>query len=63
MVKVARPRQDMGWDVPTVGPETMIKLMENGYSGIAVESGKMYLVEKERFVMMADAAGIVVEAL
>lgn len=63
MVKVARPVQDMKWDVPTVGPDTMTKLMENGFSAIAIESGKMYLVEKERFLKMADAAGIVVKVI
>lgn len=63
MVKVARPVQDMRWDVPTVGPDTMTKLMENGYSAIAIEAGRMYLVEKERFLKMADAAGIVVKVI
>jgi DUF1009 family protein len=63
MVKVARPVQDMRWDVPTVGPDTMTKLMENGYSAVAIEAGRMYLVEKERFLKMADAAGMAVKVM
>lgn len=63
MVKVARPVQDMRWDVPTVGPGTMVKLMESGYSALAIEANRMYLVERERFIKMADAAGITVKVV
>jgi DUF1009 family protein len=63
MVKVSRPNQDMRWDVPTVGPETMSRLVNNGFSAVAIESGKMFLVEREKFLNMADENGIVVEAL
>jgi len=61
MAKASRPDQDLRWDVPTVGPETMENLARNRFSGIAIESGKMYLVEKERFVSLADASGIVIK--
>ncbi len=63
MIKVSRPNQDMRWDVPTVGPETMGRLVRNGFSAVAIESGKMFLVEREKFLDMADKSGIVVEAL
>ena len=32
MVKVGRPDQDMRWDVPAVGPGTMTRLIESGFS-------------------------------
>ncbi|MFH1665327.1 MAG: UDP-2,3-diacylglucosamine diphosphatase LpxI [Candidatus Omnitrophota bacterium] len=63
MVKVSRPEQDMRWDVPTVGPDTVSRLRENGFSALAIESGKMFLVDQKRSLEIADAAGIVVKAL
>jgi len=63
MIKVSRPHQDMRWDIPTVGPETMKKLIENKFSGLAIESGRMYLLEKEKFLEMADSNRIAVQGL
>ena len=63
MVKVSRPGQDMRWDVPTVGPRTIEKLAENKFSALAIESGRMYLLEKDRFIEMADSSNIAVKAL
>ncbi|MGB2631021.1 MAG: UDP-2,3-diacylglucosamine diphosphatase LpxI [Candidatus Omnitrophota bacterium] len=63
MVKVSRPGQDMRWDVPVVGPKTMAMLIENGFSAMAIESGKMFLIEKEKILKMADEAKIAVEVL
>ena len=55
--------QDMRWDIPTVGPKTMAGLVENGFSAVAIESGKMFLIEKEKMLRMADDANIAVEVL
>jgi DUF1009 family protein len=63
MVKVSRPDQDMRWDVPTIGPETIKKLAENKYRGIAIESGKMFIVDREKTIEMAKAAGISIKVL
>lgn len=63
MVKVSRTRQDMRWDVPTVGPATMERLVKGKYAAIAIESGSMFLLEKEKFVKMADEAGIIIEVI
>lgn len=63
MVKVSRPDQDLRWDVPTVGPETVRKLSEGAFSALAIESGKMFLIEKEKMISLADELGIVVEVL
>lgn len=63
MVKVSRPDQDMRWDIPTVGPGTMEKLVSNEFSALALESDKMFIVEKEKMIKMADSGDIVVEAL
>ena len=63
MVKVSRPQQDMRWDVPTVGPLTIEKLAENKFSALAIESGRMYLLEKDKFIDIADSSNIAVKAL
>ncbi len=63
MIKVSRPDQDLRWDVPTVGPKTMAKLVEQGFSALAIESGRMFLVEKEKMVGMADSAKIAVSVI
>ena len=60
MVKVSRPDQDMRWDIPTIGPETMEKLIESKFSAIAVEKEKTFMVEKDKLLKMADENNIVV---
>ncbi len=62
LVKVAKPSQDMRFDVPTVGPKTIAKLRENGGSALVIEAGKTVIVERENMVAHADTAGIVVLA-
>lgn len=63
MIKVARPEQDMRWDVPTVGLETMKLLAEHKYKALVIESRKMYLAEKDEMLKLANSADITVEAL
>ena len=63
MVKVARPNQDMRWDVPVVGIQTIEKLSENGYKALAIESRRMFLVQKKSFLEKAHSMGIIVQAV
>ncbi|MBD3427208.1 MAG: DUF1009 domain-containing protein [Candidatus Omnitrophica bacterium] len=63
MVKVSRPQQDMRWDVPTVGIRTAEMLAENGYTALAIESARMYLLDRDEFIETADASGITIQAL
>jgi len=63
MVKVSRPDQDMRWDIPVVGIGTIEKLAENGYKALAIETGKMYLLDRDKFLETADSAGIAVKIL
>ncbi|MBU0716975.1 MAG: UDP-2,3-diacylglucosamine diphosphatase LpxI, partial [Planctomycetes bacterium] len=60
LVKVAKPNQDFRFDVPTVGPETIAKLKQNGGKALVIEAGKTVIVDRERLIADADAAGIVV---
>jgi hypothetical protein len=60
LIKVAKPNQDMRFDVPTVGPETIAKLRQHGGTCLVVEAGKTIIIDREKLLADADAAGIVV---
>jgi DUF1009 family protein len=63
VVKVAKPSQDPRFDVPTVGPRTVAVLVEGRASVLAVESERTVVLERERMVREADAAGIALVAV
>jgi DUF1009 family protein len=63
VVKVAKPRQDMRFDVPVVGHGTLAAMKEAGARTLAVDSGRTLLIEKERFLAEADDARLVVWGL
>lgn len=63
IVKVARPRQDMRFDVPTVGPETIDSMIAANAAVLAVEARKTLVVDKAEIKRKADTAGIAVIAV
>jgi len=60
VVKVSKPGQDLRFDVPAVGPETVASCRAAGVAVLAIEAGKTLLLEKERFLAEAAAAGLCV---
>ena len=58
MIKVAKPNQDMRFDVPVVGVETIKIAAEAKVRVIAVESGKTLLLEHDKVVDLASRAKI-----
>src|SRR5205814_4313060 len=58
MIKVAKPNQDMRFDVPVVGVETIKVAAEAKLRVIAVESGKTLLLESDKVVALAKRSGI-----
>ena len=60
MVKVARGNQDMRFDVPTVGPETIRNLKQARCACLVVEVGKTLIVDKPITLALADKLGIAV---
>jgi len=58
VVKVSKPQQDLRFDVPAIGVETINRLHEVRGRVLAVEAGKTILLEKERLLERADACGI-----
>ena len=63
MIKVAKPDQDMRFDVPTVGPDTIANLKANGAKMLVIEAGKTLIVDREKMIADADSAGIVIYSL
>jgi len=58
VVKVAKPNQDMRFDVPAVGLETLNRLIEVEAGALAFEAGKTVFLDRDEFVRKADRAGI-----
>jgi DUF1009 family protein len=60
LVKVAKPNQDMRFDVPVVGVRTVEVLRDIGATALSVDAGKTLLVDGQAVTDAADAAGIVI---
>jgi len=60
VVKMAKPGQDLRFDLPSVGPGTIRVMQEAGAAVLAVEAGKTLLFDREKTVSMADAAEIAI---
>src|SRR5206468_7466397 len=62
VVKVAKPGQDMRFDVPTVGTDTIESMRRAGGRVLAVEAGKTILIDQEATVALADRCGMTIIA-
>jgi UDP-2,3-diacylglucosamine hydrolase len=60
IVKVAKPRQDMRFDVPVVGMPTIQAMARAGASLLSLDAGKALMFDKAKMVAAADAAGIAI---
>jgi len=58
VVKVAKPNQDMRFDVPVVGVPTIEVMRAAGATCLCVEAGRTLLFDREAMVAAANAAGI-----
>lgn len=63
VVKVAKPEQDMRFDVPTVGITTIETMHRAGARVLAIEAGRTILLDHADTVAMADRLGISIVAL
>ena len=60
VVKVAKPKQDMRFDVPVVGLPTIEAMQAAGATCLCVEAGRTLLFDREAMVKAADGAGIAI---
>jgi DUF1009 family protein len=63
VVKVAKPQQDMRFDVPTIGPDTIESLYRAGARVLAVEADKTILLDEAETIRLADGFGLTITAL
>lgn len=63
MVKVSKPRQDMRFDVPVVGPDTIQTAAEAGVTVIAVEAGKTLILGKEEVIARCERLKVTLVAI
>ena len=57
LVKVAKPNQDMRFDVPTIGVQTVQRVAAASGSAIVIEAGRTILLDREETIAAAKAAG------
>ena len=54
IVKVAKPQQDMRFDVPTVGPSTIETMIRGGARVLAIEARRTILLQQEQTIELAN---------
>jgi DUF1009 family protein len=60
LVKVARRREHLLFDVPVVGFDTILVMRETGATVLAVEAGRTLMLDKEQMIEAADEARIAI---
>ena len=62
VVKIAKPNQDMRFDVPVIGVKTIEVMHAAGAACLAIEAGKCLLLDGDAVIHAANAAGIAIIA-
>jgi DUF1009 family protein len=60
LIKVSKPQQDMRFDVPCVGPDTIRSLAKNGGKYLVVEAEKTIVIDKPETIELANELGITI---
>ncbi|MCH7814263.1 MAG: UDP-2,3-diacylglucosamine diphosphatase LpxI [Planctomycetes bacterium] len=60
LIKVAKPNQDLRFDVPTVGADTIANLKRCGATMLVVEAGQTLVVDRAETIQAAERAGIII---
>ena len=60
VVKVAKPSQDMRFDVPTIGLGTIESLIDAGARVLAIEAGKTIVVDQNETIALANRHGLAI---
>jgi hypothetical protein len=62
VVKIAKPKQDMRFDVPVIGVKTIETMARAGATCLSIDAGRCLLLDGEQIIHSADEAGIAVTA-
>lgn len=63
LVKVAKPQQDMRFDVPTIGKGTVDELVKAGARVLAIEADKTIFLDREEVIAFANRHNLAIVAL
>ncbi len=63
VIKVAKPQQDMRFDVPTIGTQTIKIMAEAGGAVLAIEADKTILIDKDEVIRLANQHKIAIVAI
>lgn len=63
VAKVAKPSQDLRFDVPTVGLNTLETMCAAGATALVIEAGKTLIVDREKILSMANDHNITIVAM
>ncbi|MCX7781679.1 MAG: UDP-2,3-diacylglucosamine diphosphatase LpxI [Negativicutes bacterium] len=63
VAKTAKPNQDMRFDVPGVGPDTIRAMIEAGATALVMEAGKTLLVDREKTLALANEHNITIVSM
>ena len=63
VVKSSKPQQDLRFDLPATGLQTIITMEEVKAGCLAIEAGKTIMIQKDSLITRADQAGIAIVAL
>ncbi len=63
LVKVAKPQQDMRFDVPTIGTSTIENLYRAGARTLAIEADRTIVVDQAEVIALADRYGLAIVAV
>ena len=60
VVKRTKPHQDLRFDLPAIGPQTIRTMIEGEASVLAIEAGRTVILDREEVFSMAHEAGIAI---
>jgi UDP-2,3-diacylglucosamine hydrolase len=63
VIKVSKPRQDMRFDVPVVGPPTIEQMINAGATALVLDAHRTLLVDRSQLVETADRKDIAIVAM
>jgi UDP-2,3-diacylglucosamine hydrolase len=63
IVKVSKPKQDMRFDIPVIGLNTIKNLIRSKARCLAFEAGKTLFIDQEKSIVLADKKGISIVAV
>ncbi len=63
VVKVCKPNQDLRFDIPAIGAQTIQTMSEVGATVLTIEAGRAVVFDREEMIDLADRHGIAIVAL